>query len=91
MTSSSYTTKVEATRECLDSVLCMRYQEAENSGSPLDEAFETTLISVPRNSILSDNRRDPPANLTTKEALKKLQELDQAILVSSSRKEGKQR
>ena len=64
-----------------------RYEQAENDGTPLEGSFEKAPIVVPKNSVLSDNRGDPPKILSTAEAALKLRILDKAIAASGDLKE----
>ena len=79
MTSLPPNRKIEAERECLDSLLCRRYEQAESDGTPLEESLERAPIVVPKNSVLSDNRGDPAKILSTAEAAQKLKVLDKTI------------
>ena len=86
MTTLPYNVKIEAERECLDTLICRRYQEAERDGTLHEQVIDKTPIFVPKKSVLSNISENSDVMITTGEAVRKLKELDMAILASSNPK-----
>ena len=90
MTTAFPESTVEAQRECLDALICRRYQQAENEGTLFDHSLHELPIVVPQNSVLSslsgsEKKQGPSTVISTATASKRLKELDLAILASKDK------
>lgn len=70
-----------AERECLDAVLCSRFQAAEGSLSE-ESSVQNSPINIPKNSVL-DNVYFSGATASGKEALKRLAVIDKKASASA--------